>query len=172
MKQRLALARALLPESEVLFLDEPTAGLDPENAEEIRALIARLGAEGKTIFLSTHNLAEAERLCHRIAIIRTRLIAMDRPENLRKLLHSFTAVIELEEITVAVLETMGRMPFVKDWQQQGRRLVIQLDGAGKELPDLVREIVQSGGKNIRVMEKERSLEQVYLNLMRGKEKRR
>jgi len=172
MKQRLALARALLPESEVLFLDEPTAGLDPENAEEIRALIARLGAEGKTIFLSTHNLAEAERLCHRIAIIRTRLIAMDRPENLRKLLHSFTAVIELEEITVAVLETMGRMPFVKDWQQQGRRLVIQLDGAGKELPDLVREIVQSGGKIIRVMEKERSLEQVYLNLMRGKEKRR
>ena len=172
MKQRLALARALLPESEVLFLDEPTAGLDPENAEEIRALVARLGAEGKTIFLSTHNLAEAERLCHRIAIIRTRLIAMDRPENLRKLLHSFTVVIELEEITVAVLEAMGRMPFVKDWQQQGRRLVIQLDGTGKELPDLVREIVQSGGKIIRVMEKERSLEQVYLNLMRGKEKRR
>lgn len=172
MKQRLALARALLPQSEVLFLDEPTAGLDPESAEEIRTLVARLGAEGKTIFLSTHNLVEAERLCHRIAIIRTRLVALDRPENLRKLLHSVRVAIELEEITVAVLETVRGAPYIEDWQQQGKRLMVQFVGTGAELPDLVREIVQSGGKIIRVMEEKRSLEEVYLSLMRGKEKRR
>lgn len=172
MKQRLALARALLPEPEVLFLDEPTAGLDPETAEEIRGLINRLSMERRTIFLSTHNLTEAERLCHRIAIIRTRLIAMDTPENLRRLLFSFSALIELEEVTAAVLETIRRMPFVKDWQLQGKQLVVKLDGTGKELPELVREIVQSGGKVKKVMEEERSLEEVYLNLMRGKEKRR
>lgn len=172
MKQRLALARALLPEPEVLFLDEPTSGLDPETAEEIRGLINRLSLEKRTIFLSTHNLTEAERLCHRIAIIRTRLIAMDTPENLRRLLFSFSALIELEEVTAAVLETIRRMPFVKDWQLQGKQLVVKLDGTGKELPELVREIVQSGGKVKKVMEEERSLEEVYLNLMRGKEKRR
>ncbi len=128
--------------------------------------------ERRTIFLSTHNLTEAERLCHRIAIIRTRLIAMDTPENLRRLLFSFSALIELEEVTAAVLETIRRMPFVKDWQLQGKQLVVKLDGTGKELPELVREIVQSGGKVKKVMEEERSLEEVYLNLMRGKEKRR
>jgi len=172
MKQRLALARALLPEPEVLFLDEPTSGLDPETAKEIRGLINRLSGEKRTIFLSTHNLTEAELLCHRIAIIRTRLMAMDTPENLRRLLFRFSALIELEEITGAVLETLRRMPYVKDWQQQGRRLVVQLDEVEKNLPELVRELVQSGGKVKKVMEEERSLEEVYLKLMRGKEKRR
>ncbi len=172
MKQRLALARALLPEPEVLFLDEPTSGLDPEAANEIRGLINRLSMEGRTIFLSTHNLAEAERLCHRIAIIRTRLIAMDTPGNLRRLLFSYSVLIELEEVTSAVLETLRRIAFVKDWQLQGKQLVVKLAGGKRELPDLVQEIAQSGGRINKVMEEERSLEEVYLNLMRGKEKRR
>ncbi len=171
MKQRLALARALLPEPKVLFLDEPTVGLDPETAEEFRGFINRLSLEGRTIFLSTHNLSEAERLCHRIAIIRTHLLALDTPAKLRGRLFSITVWIELEKVTAAVLETLRRLPFVKGWQHQGERLVVKLAETG-ELPELVREIVQSGGKVIRIMEKERSLEEVYLNLMRGNEKRR
>jgi len=83
MKQRLALARALLHNPKVLFLDEPTAGLDPESAQEVRKLIRRLKEEGRTIFLSTHNLEEAESLCDRIGLFRTRLIALDSPKNLR-----------------------------------------------------------------------------------------
>ncbi len=87
-------------------------------------------------------------------------------------MHSVRVAIELEEITVAVLETVRGAPYIEDWQQQGKRLMVQFVGTGAELPDLVREIVQSGGKIIRVMEEKRSLEEVYLSLMRGKEKRR
>ena len=83
MKQRLALARALVHEPKVLFLDEPTAGLDPEAAGEVRQLIRALREEGRTIFLSTHNLSEAEILCNRIAVLHTRLLALDTPEQLR-----------------------------------------------------------------------------------------
>ena len=81
MKQRLALTRAMLHEPEVLFLDEPTAGLDPEAAGEVRELIKGLSREGRTIFLSTHNLNEAEILCRRIAVINTRLLAVDTTEH-------------------------------------------------------------------------------------------
>jgi len=77
MRQRLALARALVHEPDLLFLDEPTAGLDPEAARALRELIAELRGEGRTIVLSTHNLAEAELLCDRVAVLRTRLIAID-----------------------------------------------------------------------------------------------
>jgi ABC-2 type transport system ATP-binding protein len=83
MKQRLALARALLHEPKVLFLDEPTAGLDPEAAREVRELILKLREEGRTILLSTHNLVEAEELCDRIAVLRTRMVALDTPEGRR-----------------------------------------------------------------------------------------
>jgi ABC-type multidrug transport system, ATPase component len=84
MKHRLALVRALVHEPKVLFLDEPTAGLDPEAAAEVREMIHRLGKEGHTIFLSTHNLNEAEMLCNRIAVLHTRLLALDTSEQLRR----------------------------------------------------------------------------------------
>ena len=77
MKQRLALTRAMLHEPEILFLDEPTSGLDPEAAVEVRTIIRDLSREGRTIFLSTHNLNEAEQLCRRIAVINASLLAID-----------------------------------------------------------------------------------------------
>ncbi|MDD3678583.1 MAG: ABC transporter ATP-binding protein, partial [Dehalococcoidales bacterium] len=79
MKQRLALSRALIHKPKILFLDEPTSGLDPEVSQEVRGLIKNLSREGYTIILSTHNLSEAEQLCHRIAVIRTALVALDTP---------------------------------------------------------------------------------------------
>ena len=77
MKQRLAIIRALFHEPRVLFLDEPTAGLDPESALEVRELIARLKTEGRTIVVCTHNLDEAERLADWVGILRQRLLAFD-----------------------------------------------------------------------------------------------
>jgi ABC-2 type transport system ATP-binding protein len=84
MKQRLLIARALLHEPKVLFLDEPTRGLDPGVARDIRAIVADLAEEGVTIFLTTHYMEEADRLCNRVAIIdQGRIVALDGPEKLK-----------------------------------------------------------------------------------------
>src|SRR5262245_46469706 len=83
MRQKLAIARALLHEPAVVFLDEPTASLDPEAARTVRDFIKQLRAEGRTIFLTTHNLPEADELCDLIAVFRGRLLRLDTPANLR-----------------------------------------------------------------------------------------
>ena len=84
MKQRLLIGRALLHDPKVLFLDEPTRGLDPGAARDIRELIVHLAEQGVTIFLTTHYMEEADRLCHRVAIIdKGRIVALDEPEVLK-----------------------------------------------------------------------------------------
>jgi ABC-2 type transport system ATP-binding protein len=166
MKQRLALARALLPEPQVLFLDEPTAGLDPEAAEEVCGLIKQLSGEGRTIFLSTHNLTEAEQLCRRIAIFRTRLLALDTPQNLRQQMFQRRIVIRLEKVTAEIIESIKKLAFVKSVSQGDNRLNIELADTEKELPELVQRVVQSGGRVLEVTEERHSLEEIYLNLVR------
>ena len=165
MKQRLALARALLPEPKVLFLDEPTVGLDPEVANDVRELIGSLGQAGRTIFLSTHNMAEAERLCNRIAVFNTRLLALDTPQNLRQRLFQAEIVIELETITNPILETVRGQPFVKKASVQRNQLLVELSDPGQNRPELVKGIVDAGGRIIAVNERQHSLEDIYLNLM-------
>ena len=83
LRQRVALARALLSDPEVLFLDEPTSGLDPVAARDVHELIDGLRQRGVTIFLTTHRLEEAERLCDRVAILNTTLRTIGRPDELR-----------------------------------------------------------------------------------------
>lgn len=84
MKQRLLIARALLPEPKVLFLDEPTRGLDPQMARGIREVISSLAQTGTTVFLTTHYMEEADRLCQHVAILdHGRIMAMDTPRNLK-----------------------------------------------------------------------------------------
>lgn len=100
MKQRLLIARALLPGPRVLFLDEPTRGLDPNIARELRAVIAQLAEQGLTIFLTTHYMEEADRLCRRVAILdHGRLAALDSPENLKKA-YGQGAATTLEDVFV------------------------------------------------------------------------
>jgi len=166
MKQRLALARALLHDPKVLFLDEPTAGLDPEVAREFRAqLIKKLGSEGRTIFLSTHNLAEAEQLSQRIAVVRTQLVALDTPENLRQRQFKRSIVVQLESVSDDLLEAVRDFPFIQGVQRQENRLVVALSDPDRDRPELVQHLVESGARILEITEEKRSLEEVYLSLV-------
>ena len=100
MKQRLLIARALLHEPEVLFLDEPTRGLDPNVAREIRRIVSELARQGVTVFLTTHYMEEADQLCNRVAIIdRGRIVALDTPGQL-KAIHGQDERTTLEDVFV------------------------------------------------------------------------
>jgi len=166
MKQRLALARALVHEPKVLFLDEPTAGLDPEAAGEVRQLIRTLCEEGRTIFLSTHNLNEAEILCNRIAVLHTRLLALDTPEQLRRRFFRRQIIVQLEALDAKVTEAVEKLPFVQDIREEGSQLILELTDSERNRPELVKAIVEAGGRVIGVSEKEYPLEEVYLRLIR------
>ena len=166
MKQRLALARALVHEPKVLFLDEPTAGLDPEAAGEVRQLIRSLREEGRTIFLSTHNLNEAEMLCNRIAVLHTKLLALDTPDQLRRRFFRRQIVVQLETSDAKVTEAAKKLPFVQDIREEGRQLILELTDSELNRPELVRAIVEAGGRVIGVSEKQYPLEEVYLRLIR------
>lgn len=165
MKQRLALARALVHEPKVLFLDEPTSGLDPEAAGEVRQLIRTLREEGRTIFLSTHNLNEAEMLCSRIAVINTRLVALDTPEQLRRRFFHRQIIVQLESMDAGVTEVVKNLPFVQEMREEGSQLVLGLTDPERSRPELVKAIVGAGGRVIGVSEKQYPLEDVYLKLI-------
>jgi len=165
MKQRLALARALVHEPQVLFLDEPTAGLDPEAAENVRGLIKKLSSEGRTIFLSTHNLSEAEQLCHRIAVFRNRLLALDKPENLRKQMFHRKVIIRLENINDDILGTVKKNASFNSFKADSNQLFLELEDNENQLPELVKNIVLAGGRILEVKEEHHSLEEIYLSLV-------
>ena len=165
MKQRLALARALIHEPKVLFLDEPTSGLDPEAASEVRQLIRRMREGGCTIFLSTHNLGEAEMLCNRIAVIQTRLLALDTAESLRRRFFRRKVIVELQSPDPNILAVVKKLPFILDAKEEGSRLSVELIDPERNRSELVRAMVGAGGKVIAVSEEQYTLEQVYLRLM-------
>src|SRR5512139_1875480 len=131
MKQKLAIARALLHEPPVVFLDEPTAALDPESSKTVRDFIETLRGQGRTIFLCTHNLDEAERLCDRIGVFKQRLIAVDTPETLRRQLFGRQTVVHLAQLEDRFVAAVQQLPFVKHVQvvrgeDQGAQLLISL----------------------------------------------
>lgn len=170
MKQRLALARVLLHEPEALFLDEPTAGLDAEVARDVRELIKRLKEEGRTIFLCTHNLEEAELLCDRIAVFKTRLIALDTPTNLRNRLFQRQVIVEMESIDNKIIDTVRNLSFVQSVNEEGSNLIVELTEFDRNRPTLVECIVKAGGKIQSVFENKHSLEEIYLTLLHEDEK--
>jgi ABC-2 type transport system ATP-binding protein len=165
MKQRLALTRALLHNPKVLFLDEPTAGLDPEAAHEVMSIIKNLSEEGRTIFLCTHNLAEAEELADRIAIFQTRLLALDTSTNLRERLFHRQTIVKLETAPGNIVSAIALLPFVKEVKASDNQLIIELTEPEKNLPDLVKNIVDMGGKVLGVSEEQHSLEEIYLTMV-------
>lgn len=165
MRQRLALARALLHEPPLLFLDEPTAGLDPEAARLVRDFIADLRSRGRTIFLCTHNLDEAERLCDRVAVFNSRLLILDTPANLRRHFFGRQVVFHLRAVPPDVLTLVTAQPYVQSAEVIDKKLLVRLVDPEQHNPDLVRLLVAAGTDIQFVGELRRSLEDVYLQLV-------
>jgi ABC-2 type transport system ATP-binding protein len=170
MRHKLAIARALLHEPQVLFLDEPTSGLDPEAAHLVRDFIAELSREGRTIFLCTHNLDEADRLCDRIAIINARILALDSPAALRHEMYQRSVVFHLRQVEPHFIEKVEALPFVNAVREMDNKLVINLDDPETRNPDIVRTLVKEGADVQFVGELRRSLEDVYLKLVGHKQR--
>lgn len=166
MRQKLAIARCLLHEPKLLFLDEPTSGLDPEMSKLVRDFISELSSEGRTIFLCTHNLDEAERLCDRVAVFKTRLRVLDTPANLRRQLYGREVVFHLRGSAQPYLSTLQAHPDLKRVQAIDNKLLITLDDPEATNPDLIRQLVQAGADLQFVGELRHSLEDVYLKLIK------
>jgi ABC-2 type transport system ATP-binding protein len=165
MRQKLAIARALLHEPRVLFLDEPTSGLDPEAAKLVRDFIEELKTEGRTIFICTHNLDEAERLCTRIGIFKTSLITVDTPANLRKQLYGRKVVVHLQTMAPKWQKLVQAMKQVKDVQVVDNKLVLGLDDPERQNPQIIRALVDAGAAIQFVGEIKHSLEDIYIQLI-------
>jgi ABC-2 type transport system ATP-binding protein len=169
MKQKLHLARGILHEPELLFLDEPTIGLDPKSARETRKLIRSLVADGVTIFLTTHYMFEAEELCQRIAVLsRGRIVARDTVVGLRKLVGG-DRTIEVEAYgfddgEVSRLRTLPGVSRIVS-EEFGPRLRLTMRvGTNELLLDTVRRQLANHAE-LAVRERRTSLEDIYLDLV-------
>jgi ABC-2 type transport system ATP-binding protein len=166
MKQKLAIARALLHEPKIVFLDEPTAALDPEAAHLVRDFIAELKKGGRTIFLCTHNLDEADRLCDRIGVFKTRLLVVDTPSNLRASIFGRKVVFHLRAAEEKIAEALRALPFLREARLVDNKLVVTLEDPEAHNPEIVRLLVGMGADIQFVGELRHSLEEVYLQLVK------
>jgi ABC-2 type transport system ATP-binding protein len=165
MRQKLAIARALLHEPEVLFLDEPTSGLDPEASRLVRDFIEDLKGEGRTIILTTHNLEEADRLCDRIAVVSGHLLALDDPKELRRKIFGRKVVFHLEKAEPRLADELEKFDFVSESQLVDNKILVAVEDPERNNPVLVRTLVDKGADIQFVGELRRRLEDVYLELM-------
>jgi len=166
MKQKLAIARALIHDPQLLFLDEPTANLDPEASKTVRDFVIELKKEKRTIFINTHNLDEAERLCDRIAILKTKLVAVDSPKNLQRSLYNRKTIVHLDHISKDLVAAVEKLSVVKNIRTNDNKLILDIDTPEKDNPEVVRTIVKAGGNIQYVTELRSTLEDVYLKLIR------
>ena len=165
MKQKLAIARAILHEPRTVFFDEPTAALDPEAAKLVRDFIEELKTEGRTIFLCTHNLDEADRLCDRIAVFKHRLIKVDTPSRMRSSMFGRTVEFRLMRADASLLALLKCFDFVKSAQVQDSAILVEMDNPEAGKPLLVKALVEAGAEVQFVTELKHSLEDVYLSLV-------
>jgi ABC-2 type transport system ATP-binding protein len=168
LRQRASLARTLLSEPHVLFLDEPTSGLDPVASREVRELIDGLRRRGVTVFLTTHRLDEAERLCDRIAILNTTLRTIGTPDELRRQMFSSSIEVRTASPIADPDALFGPLPGVEGWRQQGGAYVVTVSRSSEPsavAPLLARALVGAGADLVKVAEVSHSLEDVYLQLV-------
>jgi ABC-2 type transport system ATP-binding protein len=166
LRQRVSLARALLNDADVLFLDEPTSGLDPVAAREVHELIEGLRHQGVTIFLTTHRLEEAERLCDRVALLNTTLRAIGRPDDLRKQLFARTLTVRTLVPLPEASHVFSGLPAVTGWHHDGpATYILTVSDSTVAAPALTRALVAAGADVLSIAESHHSLEDVYLQLI-------
>jgi ABC-2 type transport system ATP-binding protein len=167
MRQKVAIARALLHEPEVLYLDEPTSALDPSAAKTVRDVVATLRDAGRSIVVCTHNLDEAERLCDRIGIMRGTLLRVDTPAGLRRGGRAASVRVELvgARRPPSFLDMLAALPFVEGARADDGALVVEVGDPRGDNPELVRALVDAGARIVGVREEAATLEQAYLDLV-------
>jgi ABC-2 type transport system ATP-binding protein len=166
MKQKLAIARALIHDPQVLFMDEPTASLDPESSKTVREFILELKKEKRTIFLNTHNLDEAQRVCDKIAILNTKLMATGTPEELEELVGGRKVMVQLEQPNVVVLAALKKQFPGVNVAVEGVKMTIDVAEPDKRTPDIVEAVVRAGGRIQYAGVVGSTLEDTYLKLVR------
>ena len=170
LRQRVALARALLSHPEILFLDEPTSGLDPVASREVHELIDGLRQSGVTIFLTTHRLNEAERLCDRIAILSTTLRAIGPPKQLRDELFAKSLAVRTRAPLAEPNRVFTGLPCVDSWHSDSvAGYLLAVSDPELAAPDVVRALVAAGADVLSIGEARHSLEEVYLELVNESE---
>src|SRR5713101_7056972 len=170
MKQKMAIARAALHEPHILFLDEPTTGLDPDAAKTVREFIVALRGEGRTVFLCTHNLDEADRLCDRIAFFRHRVIRIAKPDELRAELDGRATEIRL--LPAPRVEDLARVravPGVREAHLENGSIIVEAPDPLRTNPLLVRALLDGGAQIAFVTERKPHLEDVYLRIVEGQQ---
>jgi ABC-2 type transport system ATP-binding protein len=166
LRQRVSLARTLLSDPAVMFLDEPTSGLDPVAAREVHDLIVGLRQRGVTIFLTTHRLDEAEKLCDRVAIMNSTLRTVGTPAGLRDQLFKKSLEVTTVEPVEGPEQLFNNIKGVESWRAEGTAsYVLSVSDPRVTAPEVVRGLVHVGADVLTIGEAQHSLEDVYLELI-------
>jgi len=167
MKQKLAISRALIHEPKILFLDEPTAGLDPESAFMVRKFIENMKNEKTTVFLCTHNLEEAQTLCDSVCIIKNKIIKISSLKELQNLKNMRTFILRLKNTNERIINIIKNFKNCMNYHLENENIILNIEDFEKNNPVLIKELVEHDAEIIYFNEKKESLEEIYLELIKG-----
>lgn len=165
MKQKIAIARALIHNPKYIFLDEPTASLDPAASKMVREYILELKSQGNTIVINTHNLAEAERICDTVALVKNRIVKVGNPKELARGLFARRISITLQKVPPTLVKDISSLEFVSQARVNGNTLILNVRNPEEDNPQVVSWLNKQGLQIQFVNEEEHSLEDVYLKLI-------
>ncbi len=166
MRQKLSVAKALIHDPPILILDEPWSGLSPGATRDLRRKIQQLGTQGKTILITTHNLAQAEQVAdHLLIISQGKLVALGTPAKLRAEYHLlFELTVRLDEKDANEYKELESLDGVRNVIREGTALKIEVENFGKT-PGILKTMIEAGAQIHEVRENIPSLEDIYLNLV-------